>query len=276
MGLRSRPTATSETGTMPHFEKELHYARIAARKAADNALKIQRAGVTAETKSDLSPVTIADKEGEQFISSILTEAFPEDAILGEEGSTKPGTSGRRWIIDPIDGTRDFVRGNLLWCVLIGLEEEGGEVKAGVAYFPMLDLMFQAGRGLGAYRNDTRIHCSTIDSIESSAIMVNVGNKIFHRPDVAQWNAFIGRFWSFRCLGGALDCMTVAQGQAELWIEPSAQSWDFAPMQVIAEESGAHFFTLEGTRTIHGRSGVVCAPGIEPQVRQFLSSLMTKV
>ena len=260
---------------MSLFEQELHYARIAARKAADNALKIQRAGVTAETKSDLSPVTIADKQGEQIISGILADAFPNDAILGEEGSSKTGSSGRRWIIDPIDGTRDFVRRNLLWCVLIGLEAET-EVKAGVAYFPMLGLMFQAGRGLGAYVNDSRMKCSTIESIESSAIMVNVGNKIVHRPDVAKWNEFIGRFWSFRCLGGALDAMTVAQGQAELWIEPAAQSWDFAPMQIIAEESGARFFTLEGTRTIHGHSGVVCAPGIESQVRQFLSSLMTEV
>ena len=253
------------------YEKELHYARTAARKAADNALKIQRGGVVAETKSDLSPVTIADKQGEQIISGILNDAFPHDAILGEEGANKPGSSGRRWIVDPIDGTRDFVRGNLLWCVLIGLEADE-EVKAGIAYFPMLGLMFQAARGLGAYCNDTRIRCSTIDSIESSAIMVNVGNKIVHRPDALKWNAFIGRFWSFRCLGGALDVMTVAQGQAELWIEPSAQAWDFAPMQIIAEESGAHFFTLQGKRTIHGGSGVVCVPGIERQVREFLFSL----
>jgi fructose-1,6-bisphosphatase/inositol monophosphatase family enzyme len=254
------------------FEKELHYARIAARASAENALKIQRAGVTAETKSDLSPVTIADKEGEQIISRILLDAFPDDAILGEEGASKTGTSGRRWIIDPIDGTRDFVRGNLLWCVLIGLEEEGGEVKAGVVHFPMLNQTYFAGRGLGAYLNDSRIKCSTIDSIAQSVVMVNVGNKIVHRKDAAEWNEFIGRFWAFRSLGGALDAMAVSQGQAELWIEPAAQSWDFAPMQVIAEESGARFFSLDGTRTIHGRSGVVCNPSIEADVRGFLSSL----
>jgi fructose-1,6-bisphosphatase/inositol monophosphatase family enzyme len=258
---------------MPTFEKELHYARLAARRAADNALRIQRAGVTAETKSDLSPVTIADKEGEKIISGILTDAFPDDAILGEEGSSKSGTSGRRWIIDPIDGTRDFVRGNLLWCVLIGLEQEDDEVKAGVAHFPMLDRTFFAGRGLGAYVNDSPIRCSTFDSIDSSSIMVNIGNKIVHRPDAAKWNEFIGRFWSFRCLGGALDAMTVSQGQAELWIEPKAESWDFAPMQIIAEESGARFFNLAGTRSIHEHSGVVCAPGIEREVREFLSSVV---
>ena len=253
------------------FEKELHYARIAARKAADNALKIQRAGVTAETKSDLSPVTIADKEGERIIAGILSDAFEDDAILGEEGASKLGTSGRRWIIDPIDGTRDFVRGNMLWCVLIGLEADD-EVKAGIAYFPMLGIMCQAARGLGAYHNDVRMQCSQIDSIEASAFNVCAGNKIMQRPDVAKWNQFLSRCWSFRCLGGAYDVMMVAQGQSELWIEPGAQPWDFAPMQVIAEESGARFFTLKGERTIHGGSGVVCAPGIEREVRGFLMGL----
>ena len=253
------------------FEKELHYARIAARKAADNALKLQRAGVTAETKSDLSPVTQADKEGERIIAGILSDAFEDDAILGEEGASKGGVSGRRWIIDPIDGTRDFVRGNMLWCVLIGLEAEG-EVKAGIAYFPMLNIMCQAGRGLGAYHNDARMHCSKIDSIEASAFNVCMGNKIMERSDVAKWNQFISRCWSFRCLGGAYDVMMVAQGQAELWIESSAKPWDFAPMQIIAEESGARFFTFKGERTIHGGSGVVCAPGIEREVRQFLATL----
>ena len=256
---------------MNSFEKELHYARIAASTAAGNALRIQRAGVTAETKSDQSPVTIADKEGEAIICEILTDAFPHDAILGEEGASKSGSSGRRWIIDPIDGTRDFVRGNLMWCVLIGLEE-ADDVIAGVAHFPMLNLTYFAGRGMGAYCNDTHIRCSTIDTIAQSAIMVNVGNKIVHRPDAARWNEFIGRFWSFRCFGGALDAMAVASGQGELWIEPHAQAWDFAPLKIIGEEAGARYFTLKGTKSIHDHSGIVCAPGIEAEVRKFMTEL----
>jgi histidinol-phosphatase len=256
---------------MSSFEKELHYARIAARAAAENALRIQRAGVSAETKADQSPVTIADKEGEQIIARILSEAFPLDALLGEEGASKPGTSGRRWIIDPIDGTRDFLRGNLLWCVLIALEQ-GDHVIAGVAHFPMLNLTYFAGRRRGAYCNDTRIHCSKVDTIGQSVIMVNVGNKIVNRPDAAKWNEFISRFWAFRCLGGALDAMAVASGQAELWIEPAAQAWDFGPLKIIGEEAGAKYFTLKGTNSIHDHSGIVCAPGIETEVRRFMSEL----
>ena len=256
---------------MSHFERELHWARVAAHRAALNSLRIQRAGVTAETKSDKSPVTIADKEGEKIISGILNDAFPEDGILGEEGAALESKSGRRWIIDPIDGTRDFVRGNLLWCVLIGLEADG-EVKAGVAHFPMLNQTWVAARGLGAYCNDTRIQPSDKQAIGESVLMLNVGNKIAHRADSPQWMSFLGRFWAFRCLGGAQDAMMVSAGQADVWIEPKAEAWDFAPIQVIAEEAGARFFNLKGTRSIWEHSGVVCAPGVEAEVREFLGTL----
>lgn len=256
------------------FAKELHVARIAARRAAENALRIQRHGVLAETKADLSPVTIADKEGEAIIAALLNEHFPGDGVVGEEGSSVPSRSGRRWIIDPIDGTRDFVRGNPLWCVLIGLESEG-EVKAGVVHFPILDQTYFAARGLGAYCNDLPIRPSGIDSIGQSVLLLNVGNKIAHRQDSPQWVDFLGRFWAFRCLGGAKDAMMVASGQAEVWMEPSAHEWDFAPMQVIAEEAGARFFAFDGTRSIYAGSGVVCAPGIEAEVRAFLSTVTAK-
>src|SRR5262245_59340699 len=99
----------------------------------------------------MSPVTIADKEADNAISRASEEAFSEYGLLGEGGSAKPSRNGRRWIIDPIDGTRDFVRGNRAWAVLIALEENG-EVVAGMSYFPALDEMFIASRGAGAFCN----------------------------------------------------------------------------------------------------------------------------
>jgi histidinol-phosphatase len=254
------------------FERELHFARIAARKAAANALRIQSAGLSPEIKSDLSPVTIADKEGEKIIAGILNDAFPDDGILGEEGSASESKSGRRWIIDPIDGTRDFLRGNHLWAILIGLAGEDGEVKAGVAHFPVMQQTWFAARGLGAYCNDLRIHASAKTAISDSVLMLNVGNKIAHRPDSAQWVSFLGRFWAFRCLGGAVDSMMTAAGQADVWIEPKAEPWDFAPAQVIAEEAGARFFSLNGKRSIWEHSAVVCAPGLEPEIQEFLATI----
>src|SRR5258706_4714814 len=137
------------------FGKEIETARRAAERAAELALRHQAAGITAETKPDESPVTIADRECEKLIAGLLEEAFPQDGILGEEGSRKESTNGRRWIIDPIDGTRDFVRGNPLWSVLIGLEEDR-EVIAGVVHLPLLGYTCWASRGGGAYRTDARM------------------------------------------------------------------------------------------------------------------------
>src|SRR5258708_30646031 len=102
---------------------------IAARQAGSIALRYWNTGLTAETKSDASPVTLADRECERAIAHALEEAFPQDGLLGEEGATKDSRSGRRWIIDPIDGTRDFLRGNRAWAVLIGLDDAGEVVTA---------------------------------------------------------------------------------------------------------------------------------------------------
>src|SRR6202521_3210167 len=117
------------------FGKELDLARRTARRAAGLALGYQATGLRADYKADHSPVTPADRACEKLIAAALEEAFPEDGILGEEGANKESRSGRRWIVDPIDGTRDFLRGNPLWSVLIGLEESG-EVMAGVVHLPL--------------------------------------------------------------------------------------------------------------------------------------------
>src|ERR1022692_1030306 len=152
-----------------NYERELQFARRIATAAGENAISIRAHGVTAEKKPDASPVTIADKENERLIREAVERDFPGDGILGEEGSGKAGSSGRRWIIDPIDGTRDFVRGNRFWCVLIALEE-AGESLAGVAHFPMLNETYWAVRGCGSYLNRERLHASAIDSIEASVFI----------------------------------------------------------------------------------------------------------
>ncbi|HTC90205.1 MAG TPA: inositol monophosphatase family protein, partial [Bryobacteraceae bacterium] len=113
---------------MSTWVRELEIAMAAAKKAAELALQYQR-NIIVETKPDKSPVTQADRECERMIARMLSEAFPEDGILGEEGASTESRSGRRWIIDPIDGTRDYVRGNPLWANLIALEADN-EVVVG--------------------------------------------------------------------------------------------------------------------------------------------------
>jgi histidinol phosphatase-like enzyme (inositol monophosphatase family) len=251
------------------FEKEIEVARAAAVRSAELALKHQAAGVRAETKSDNSPVTIADRESEKLIVAALDEAFPDDGILGEEGTRKDSTSGRRWIIDPIDGTRDFVRGNPLWSVLIGLEDHG-EMVAGVAHLPVLGWTYCASRGNGAYRNDTPIRVSQIADVSMAVLSLNGLSRMTDAPFAGKVIDWAGRFWSCRSLGGTPDAMLLAAGQMEVWIEPKVAAWDLAATQVILEEAGAVFFSFSGERTIYGGSAAACTPGLEAELRAFLA------
>src|SRR5437016_2015220 len=131
------------------YQNELTIGTAIARQAGDLALKIREGNIGIESKSDESPVTIADRQCEQFIVGELRKAFPEDGLLGEEGTTRESSNGRKWIIDPIDGTRDFIRGTRAWSVLIGLEEQA-KIVAGFAYFPATAELYSAAKGEGAF------------------------------------------------------------------------------------------------------------------------------
>jgi len=244
--------------------KELEIAVHAARTAAEVALRMQP-GITSESKADQSPVTPADRECERVIAGILIDAFPDDGILGEEGARSESRSGRRWIIDPIDGTRDYLRGNQLWANLIALEV-GDVVMVGVVNLPMLGSLYKATREGGAYRNDSRMHVSSKKTIEESVLCYSQ----FNRPELVPFQGnlqdWMARFWAVRDLGGAPDAMMVAAGQAEIWIEPHAATWDFAPVKVVVEEAGGRFLNFDGGSSIQAGNAVVCAPGLEDEVR----------
>ena len=247
--------------------KELEVAARAARNAAEVALRMQP-GITSESKSDHSPVTPADRECERLIAGILSEAFPDDGILGEEGARAESRSGRTWIIDPIDGTRDYLRGNALWANLIALEV-ADEVMVGVVNLPMLGTLYKASREGGAYRNDSRMHVSSKKTVEESVLCYSQFNRPERVPFKAQLPDWMARFWAVRDLGGAPDAMMVAAGQAEIWIEPRAAAWDFAPLKVIVEEAGARFLNFDGGSSIHAGNAVVFTPGLEGEVKRLL-------
>ena len=256
---------------MIDLQKELETGRSIARQAGEIALRYYRTGIAFEAKSDDSPVTRADRECEQFIARELERAFPDDGLLGEEGAQKPSRSGRRWIVDPIDGTRDFVRGNPAWANLIGLEADG-EVVAGFACMPALGELFAASRGGGAFVNGQRMHASSIAGISQAVLCFDSLNSAARQPFGPQLLAWMQPFWAVRSMGGCLDALMVSRGQAEIWIETSGKPWDFAPLKIIAEEAGARFFDFEGKSTIYGGNCVICAPALEETVRQFLSQV----
>lgn len=249
------------------YEAELALARRAAALAGDNARRIRASGIFAETKPDQSPVTAADRENEVLVRELIVKEFPEDGALGEEGTRLRGRSGRRWIIDPIDGTRDFVRGNRFWCVLIALEEAGQSVM-GVAHFPMLEETYWAVRGGGAYRNGERLRVSSVDRFENAVFSPNGMHEMAQERYASAMMEFMSKFWAVRSVGGALDAMLLAAGQVDVWLERKAEVWDLAPLQIIIEEAGGCFFALDGSRRPDAGNGVACSPALELEVRRF--------
>jgi histidinol phosphatase-like enzyme (inositol monophosphatase family) len=249
-----------------NYQRERDFAREIAIAAGANAQRIRAGGISAETKSDESPVTVADRDNERLIREAIERDFPDDGILGEEGSSKAGTSGRRWIIDPIDGTRDFVRGNRFWCVLIGLEG-AGESMVGVAHFPLLDETYWAVRGEGAYLHDEPLRVSSRASFAECSFHANGLQLAEARPYLPTVIELIQRSWSVRSYGGALDACLVAAGKVDVWFEPKVAPWDLAALRPIIEEAGGEFFALDGSRGIDRGSAFGCAPGLAAQVRR---------
>jgi histidinol-phosphatase len=250
------------------FEHEVQVAQSLTQEAGALALYYQRRGVMAESKLDQSPVTIADRACEKLIVDGIAREFPSDGVLGEEGANRESRNGRKWIIDPIDGTRDFVRGIPLWAVLIGLEQDG-EIVAAAAHSPGQDLLLWAARGSGAWTGSHRLQVSDKSDPAQGVLSFNGFNKVGVSRFSARLLPWVGRFWAVRSLGGSVDAMLLAQGKADVWIEPNAAPWDLAPLKLLVEEAGGRFASFSGENTIYGGNAYACVPGLESYVRELL-------
>jgi histidinol-phosphatase len=213
-----------------------------------------------QTKPDMTPVTEADLAVERALRARLAEARPDDAIVGEEfGDSGSAPGVRRWIIDPIDGTKSYARGIPSWGTLLALQN-GDEVALGVVSAPQLHRRWWALRGAGAFVNGVcdaarRIHVSALSSLAEAQLCLSA---------VTEWEA-IGRLdailkleracWRTRGPGDMLSYMLVAEGVAEIGLDPVAELWDMAAMQVIVEEAGGRFTDLAGVRTPAGGDGI---------------------
>jgi fructose-1,6-bisphosphatase/inositol monophosphatase family enzyme len=251
-----------------HFDRELDAGARIVRAAGEIALK-HWGNVHVEEKPDFSPVTAADRECEEFLVSSLEREFPGDGFLGEEGADRRGSNGRRWIIDPIDGTRDFIRGNTSWANFVALEQNG-EVVVGFAYFPGTRDLFQAARGRGAHLNGNPIHASKIERQDQAVLCINGFPGLLKYPfrhSLLEWAA---KFWAVRSFGGALDAVMIARGQADFWLESTAEAWDIAPLKIIAEEAGAQCFDFTGRNTIYGGNFIICTPALAPVAKELLA------
>jgi histidinol-phosphatase len=217
------------------------------------ALKYFRTGFDVTLKPDRTPVTQADREAEQVITDTLSRAFPGDGFLGEEFGAQ-GTQRRRWIIDPIDGTRNFVRRIPLWATLIALEIDGA-VTLGVIHNPVSGDLYTAQRGAGARLNGAPIRVSTVGEL-AGAFLVHAGLDLMRRG--GYWEGFLRLIDVTdrqRGFGDYYGYGLVAEGKAEMYAEMDLKPWDLAPCQVLVEEAGGRFTDFEGRATIYGGSAL---------------------
>jgi histidinol-phosphatase len=200
--------------------------------------------VAVEWKLDQSPVTIADRNAEQLLRSTLTAKFPGDGFLGEEFGDTAGTTGYRWIIDPIDGTRSFVRNIPHWATLVGLEYKG-EMIAGVSYAPADNHLFRALRGEGAFKNDKPIRVSQVASLDR-ALASYSGYHFFQKAGKEQQFLNVMRGVDrARGFGDYYGFVLVAQGSCDLMVDYGVHIWDIAGLKVIVEEAGGKFTDWDG-------------------------------
>jgi histidinol-phosphatase len=241
----------------------------AARAAGQVALRYYGSYLNVEWKADQSPVTVADREAEALLRSTLLGCFPDDGFLGEESGDKPGTSGYRWIVDPVDGTRSYVRDVPLWATLVGLEY-GGEQIAGVADVPALGHTYRALRGDGAYRNERRIRVSDVADLAEAHLFYS---SVSWFVKAGRENTFLqlaARTQRQRGYGDFYGFVLLAQGSGEIMLEQGCHAWDLSALTTIVEEAGGRFTNWEGRSDIYSPDVVATNGRLHSQVLQLLA------
>jgi histidinol phosphatase-like enzyme (inositol monophosphatase family) len=234
--------------------KLLDFAVELARGAGEITTRYFKRGVGVYTKENGTFVTDADLEAEKFLRRAVTEKFPADSIIGEEEGERAGTSRRRWIFDPIDGTYSFVHGVPFYGVLVALEIED-EPALGVIHMPALGETVYAARGLGCFWNGEPARVSQTSTLADSLIL----STDFHScqrygfgtaADELQRRARARRTW-----GDCYGYLLVATGRAEVMLDPAMNLWDCAALLPVVEEAGGRFTDWQGRRTIRGGNAV---------------------
>jgi len=230
------------------LDRALAAAREAASAAGEVAMRYYRGGFDVSMKPDATPVTEADRGAERVIREVIGRAFPAHGFLGEEFGAV-GDQRTRWIIDPIDGTRNFIRHVPIWATLIALED-AGEVTVGVIHNPVTGDLLAARRGGGAWLNNERVRVSAVDELRQ-ATLLHAGLKLLRETDY--WDGFVRLVDATdrqRGFGDYLGYALVAEGKAEIYAETDLKAWDLAPCKVIVEEAGGRFTDFGGVPTIH--------------------------
>jgi histidinol-phosphatase len=248
---------------------------LAARADAVTMDRFGALDLRIDTKPDLTPVTDADRSAEIELRDALAKLRPDDEIFGEEFGGTPSFTGRQWVLDPIDGTKNFVRGVPVWCTLIALLQDGVPV-VGVVSAPALGRRWWAGRGEGAYGSfgdapGRRLSVSGVADIASASMSFS---------DLTGWEdrrerfiALTGEVWRVRAYGDFWSYCLLAEGAVDIAAEPAdLKLWDLAPLDILVREAGGSFTSVDGTPGPHGGSALATNGLLHEQVLARLSTV----
>jgi histidinol-phosphatase len=245
---------TPEPGVSADLELALELADEAD---ALTLARFRAADLVVDTKPDLTPVSEADRAVEERVRRHLARARPDHGVLGEEMGDQPGAaagSDWRWVVDPIDGTKNYVRGVPVWATLIALQT-GARTVVGVVSAPALGRRWWAARGEGAYADGDRIRVSEVATLADASLSYA---SLSGWEAAGRGEAFLAltrRFWRTRAYGDFWSHVLVAEGAVDVAAEPDVTLWDLAALQVIVEEAGGRFTDLGGTPSAGGGSAV---------------------
>jgi histidinol-phosphatase len=242
----------------------------AAKAAAEVALHYFRTNLKVETKADRTPVTQADRECEAKIIEILSQRFPAYGFLGEETGERAGQGNARWIIDPIDGTKNFIRGIPFFATLIALEENG-DITAGVVSAPAIDDLLYARKGQGAFANDRQVHVSDVAELSQSMLVHGGLKDLKVRPCWEPFLRLVDATARQRGFGDALGHSIVICGQAEITLEPEIKPWDVAATKILVTEAGGRFSDFAGTPSIYTGNAVISNGHVHEAVVNILQN-----
>lgn len=255
---------------------ELHDIAVdLAWQAGRLTLRHFQAGVEVDAKDDGTPVTRADRDAETFLRRAIASRFPDDAVVGEEHEDRAGTSGRTWILDPIDGTKAFVHGVPLYSVLVAvaldelLDDEGRPMPTvGVVHLPGLGETVSAFRGGGCWWNGRRAHVSQTERLADALVTTSdfPGHEQPAGVERLYASARLRRTW-----GDAYGYALVATGRADVMVDPIVAPWDVAAVIPIVEEAGGRFTSLDGQHGPWHGNGVATNGHLHDQVLTALAA-----
>lgn len=257
-----------------NLQPYLDFATFLAHRAGTITLGHFNVGVQVDTKENNDPVTIADHEAEKFIRAEIERVYPGHAIVGEEfGASTGNGSPFRWAVDPIDGTKSFIRGVPLYGVLIGLEIEG-VLRVGAAYYPPLGEMLCAAEGLGCWWNSRRARVSEVSDLSQACVVTSDFERLGEKdPTLVQ--RFAKRKALLRTWGDAYGYALVATGRAEVCIDPFLDLWDYGPYPVIMREAGGYFGTWSGKEGHTSGDALACNAALKSEVVDLMRGSLSQ-